>query len=368
MINSKGDISNKNNAKSLTDFDLNALLCREIASFDCGIEKFYKDKTVLVTGGGGSVGSELCRSLAALSPKKIIIFDICENGAYELLMELNAEFPEVSKAVEIGSVRDVNRLDFLFNKYKPEVVFHAAAHKHVPLMEENPEEAIKNNILGTYNVANAAEKYGVERFVLISTDKAVNPVGVMGVTKRISERIVLSRDKKTSFSAVRFGNVLGSAGSVVPLFKRQIERGGPVTLTDKRAERYFMSISEAARLLLSAGAMAGRGELFVLDMGKPVKIYDLAKNMIIRSGLVPEVDIEIREAGLRPGEKLLEELIITDESFTKTENDKIFVLRDTKVTESRAEGIISLIREAITEYEITGDKERLLSILKGCLV
>lgn len=322
-------------------------------------DAYYSGKTVLVTGGGGSIGSELCRQIAACSPKKLVIFDIYENNAYDIQQELIRKYGDaLDLVVEIGSVRDVARLDGVFEAYKPEVVVHAAAHKHVPLMEHSGTEAIKNNVFGTYNTANMAEKHGVEKFILISTDKAVNPTNVMGASKRLCEMVVQCRtDSKTAFCAVRFGNVLGSNGSVIPLFKRQIEAGGPITITDKRIIRYFMTIPEAAGLVMQAGAMANRGELFVLDMGKPVKIIDLAENMIRLSGFVPYKDIEITEVGLRPGEKLYEELLMKTESLTKTENKMIFIERDTPYTRAEVEEKLDKLRTAVTAAERTvGDK------------
>lgn len=336
----------------LRDFSIEDLLFRK--AMDVSNEEsfgFYRGKTVLVTGGGGSIGSELCRQIAQCAPKELIIFDIYENNAYDIQQELIRSYGDSLKlSVEIGSVRDVGRLDQLFANYRPEIVFHAAAHKHVPLMENCGAEAIKNNCIGTYNTANAAEKYGTEKFVLISTDKAVNPTNIMGASKRICEMIVQCRtDSKTSFCAVRFGNVLGSNGSVIPLFKRQIAEGGPVTITDKRIIRYFMTIPEASQLVVLAGAMAKKGELFVLDMGKPVKIYDLAVNMIQLSGLEPGVDIEIKEIGLRPGEKLYEELLMKTEQLDKTENNLIFVERDTPHTREEVDQKLSLLTKAIED-------------------
>ncbi len=314
---------------------------------------FYTGKTVLVTGGGGSIGSELCRQIAKLAPKKLIIFDIYENNAYDIQQELIRKYgASLDLAVEIGSVRDRNRLDAVFAFYRPEIVFHAAAHKHVPLMEHSNQEAIKNNCLGTYNTADMAEKYGVKKFILISTDKAVNPTNVMGASKRMCEMIIQCRtDSETAFAAVRFGNVLGSNGSVIPLFRRQIEAGGPVTVTDKRIIRYFMTIPEASGLVMQAGAMAKKGELFVLDMGKPVKIIELAENMIRLSGLIPYQDIDIVETGLRPGEKLYEELLIKTETLTKTENSMIFVERDTPYTRAEIEEKIAILKAAVAAAE-----------------
>ena len=311
--------------------------------------RYYEGKTVLVTGGGGSIGSEICRQIAKCNPAKLVIFDIYENNAYDIQQELRYSMGDkLNLAVEIGSVRDRQRLEGLFSQHKPQVVFHAAAHKHVPLMEHSASEAIKNNVFGTYNTADMAEKYGVEKFILISTDKAVNPTNIMGATKRLCEMVVQSRgDSKTQFAAVRFGNVLGSNGSVIPLFKKQIANGGPVTITDKRIIRYFMTIPEAAQLVMEAGAMAHKGELFVLDMGKPVRIYDLAVNMIKLSGLKPGRDIRIEEIGLRPGEKLYEELLIKTETLDKTDNDMIFIERDTPLSRRDVEEKLSILANSI---------------------
>ena len=336
----------------LREFSIEDLLFRKAVKVaDAQTVEFYAGKTVLVTGGGGSIGSELCRQIAACGPKKLVIFDIYENNAYDIQQELIRRYGgSLDLAVEIGSVRDPERLDGLFDRYRPDVVFHAAAHKHVPLMENCGPEAIKNNCLGTYNTANAAEKYGVKKFILISTDKAVNPTNIMGASKRICEMVIQCRtDSATSFAAVRFGNVLGSNGSVIPLFKRQIAEGGPVTITDKRIIRYFMTIPEASQLVILAGAMAKKGELFVLDMGKPVRIYDLAVNMIQLSGLEPHKDIRIEEIGLRPGEKLYEELLMKTEQLVKTDNDMIFIERDTPCTREEVEGKLRLLTGAIRD-------------------
>ena len=313
----------------------------------------YRDKVVLVTGGGGSIGSELCRGIAKSHPKRLIIFDIYENNAYDIQQELTRKYgSELDLCVEIGSVRDRKRLEAVFSYYKPEIVFHAAAHKHVPLMEHSNCEAIKNNVLGTYNTADMAEKYGAERFTLISTDKAVNPTNVMGASKRLCEMVVQCRiDSKTVFNAVRFGNVLGSNGSVIPLFKRQIDEGGPITITDKRIIRYFMTIPEAAGLVMQAGAMANHGELFVLDMGKPVKIIDLAENMIRISGYRPYEDIDIVETGLRPGEKLYEELLIKTEKLRKTDNDMIFIEEDKPYTRAEVDEKLEILKAAVADAE-----------------
>ena len=313
---------------------------------------FYAGKTVLVTGGGGSIGSELCRQIAKLSPARLIIFDIYENNAYDIQQELiRRHGKSLNLSVEIGSVRERARLEAVFAHYRPDIVFHAAAHKHVPLMEHSNQEAIKNNCLGTYNTADMAEKYGVKKFILVSTDKAVNPTNVMGASKRVCEMVVQCRtDSETVFAAVRFGNVLGSNGSVIPLFRRQIEAGGPITITDKRIIRYFMTIPEASGLVMQAGAMAKRGELFVLDMGKPVRILDLAENMIRLSGLVPYRDIDIVETGLRPGEKLYEELLIKTETLDKTENNMIFIEKDTPLTREEVEEKLDVLRAVVAEH------------------
>ena len=314
---------------------------------------YYEGKVVLVTGGGGSIGSELCRQVAACNPAKLIILDIYENNAYEIQQELIRKYKgSLDLCVEIASVRDIVRMDCIFKHYRPQIVFHAAAHKHVPLMEHSACEAIKNNVMGTYNTANMAEKYGAERFVLISTDKAVNPTNVMGASKRMCEMVVLSRrDSQTEFTAVRFGNVLGSNGSVIPLFRSQIERGGPVTITDKRIIRYFMTIPEASRLVMTAGSMAKDGELFVLDMGKQIHIIDLAENMIRMMGYTPYKDIDIVEIGLRPGEKLYEELLMDKDNLTKTSNSLIFIENDVPPTRAEVEEKLRILQDAVKAAE-----------------
>ncbi|SUY45679.1 capsular polysaccharide biosynthesis protein [Clostridium putrefaciens] len=317
---------------TIRDVSVEDLLGRDqIKLDDKGISEYIRNKVVMVTGGGGSIGSELCRQIAIFKPKELIIFDIYENNAYDIQNELKYNYPSLNLKVLIGSIRDKKRLDSIFSKYKPEVIFNAAAHKHVPLMEVSPGEAIKNNVFGTLNLAETADKYGVKKFVMISTDKAVNPTNVMGATKRICEMIVQAMDKvsKTEFVAVRFGNVLGSNGSVIPLFKNQIAKGGPLTLTHKEITRFFMLIPEAAQLVIQAGAYAKGGEIFVLDMGSPIKIYDLATDLIKLSGLVPNEDIEIKVTGLRPGEKLYEELLMSEEGLEETRHDKIFIGRPT---------------------------------------
>ena len=310
--------------------------------------ELLKDQTVFVSGGGGSIGSELVRQVAASGvAKTIIIFDIAENGAYEIQQEIRRNHPEVDLKVLIGSIRDEKRLCEIFEEYKPDFVYHAAAHKHVPLMEDSPKEAVKNNVFGTFNLAKTADKYGVKRFVMISTDKAVNPTNVMGATKRICEMIVQSFNKnsKTEYVAVRFGNVLGSNGSVIPLFKEQIEKGGPVTVTHPDIIRYFMLIPEAVSLVLQAGAYANGGEIFILDMGSPVKIRELAENLIRLSGHVPGEDIEIKYTGLRDGEKLYEELLISEEGIQKTQNNLIYIARPMEFDSERLFKRIDYMRE-----------------------
>ena len=352
----------------IREFKIEDLLFRNaIKLINDETRDFYRDRVVLVTGGGGSIGSELCRQIAACMPKKLIIFDIYENNAYDIQQELVRRYGEsLDLAVEIGSVRERARLDALFNYYRPEIVFHAAAHKHVPLMEHSNAEAIKNNVFGTYNTADMAERYGTKKFILISTDKAVNPTNVMGASKRMCEMVIrCRRDSKTSFSAVRFGNVLGSNGSVIPLFNRQIAQGGPITITDKRIIRYFMTIPEASGLVMTAGAMAERGELFVLDMGKPVKIYDLAVNMIKFSGLTPGVDIKIKEIGLRPGEKLYEELLVKKDNMQRTENNLIFIESEEPLLRDEVEDKLEILRDAVKENEGLIASEKITLAMKA---
>ena len=301
---------------------------------------YVSGKVVLVTGGGGSIGSELCRQVASHNPKQLIIFDIYENNAYDIQLELKEKYPDLDLVVLIGSVRNTHRIETVFEKYRPDIVYHAAAHKHVPLMEDSPNEAIKNNVFGTYKTAKAADKYGTKRFVLISTDKAVNPTNIMGASKRMCEMVVqmMNARSKTDFVAVRFGNVLGSNGSVIPLFKKQIEQGGPVTVTHPDIIRYFMTIPEAVSLVLQAGAYAKGGEIFVLDMGEPMKILDLAKNLIRLSGYTPDVDIPIVFTGLRPGEKLYEELLMNEEGMQDTPNKLIHIGKPIEFDMERFEG------------------------------
>ena len=316
------------NVNSIRNVDVLDLLGRDPIEVDIeSIMGYVKDKVIMVTGGGGSIGSELCRQLVSHMPKQLIIFDIYENNAYDIQQELKINYPDANVVTLIGSIRNVSRLESVFAQYKPDIVYHAAAHKHVPLMEVSPDEAVKNNVVGTWNVAKMADKYGVKKFVMISTDKAVNPTNVMGATKRICEMIVQTYNEisKTDFVAVRFGNVLGSNGSVIPLFKKQIEAGGPVTVTDPNIIRYFMTIPEAVSLVLQAGAYAKGGEIFILDMGEPVKIDDLAKNLIRLSGYTLGVDMEIKYTGLRPGEKLYEELLMKEEGLQETDNKLIHI-------------------------------------------
>lgn len=314
-----------------------------------GIGVFLENKTVMVTGGGGSIGSELCRQIVKYRPERLIIFDIYENNAYEIQMELMRHYPDLKITALIGSVRDYERLEKVFQEYYPQIIYHAAAHKHVPLMEESPNEAIKNNCKGTYNVAKLADIYEVENFTLISTDKAVRPTNIMGASKRVCEMIIQSyakKSKKTRYAAVRFGNVLGSNGSVIPLFLKQIEEGGPVTVTHKEITRFFMTIPEAVSLVLQASLFAKGGEIFVLDMGKPVKIYELAENLIRMKGYKPNEDIMIEVVGLRPGEKLYEELLMDEEGLTKTANEMIFVGQPINISESFWDELNDLIHAA----------------------
>lgn len=357
----------ENSKRVVRPFNIEDLLFRNALKLtDRGMNSFYRGKTVLVTGGGGSIGSEICRQIARRHPKKLIILDIYENNAYDIQQELIRRYKDkLDLEVEIASVREIERLDAIFDHYRPQIVFHAAAHKHVPLMEHSSCEAIKNNVFGTYNVANVSEKYGVEKFILISTDKAVNPTNIMGASKRLCEMVVQCRaDSDTSFSCVRFGNVLGSNGSVIPLFKDQIEKGGPITITDKRIIRYFMTIPEAAQLVMEAGYMADRGELFVLDMGQPIKILDLAENMIKLSGYRPYEDIDIVEVGLRPGEKLYEELLIKTESLDKTENNLIFIERDRAISRKEVEDKLTVLRNVLADAKTEIDSCKVKRAMK----
>lgn len=351
---------------SIRPVEIEELLGRESIRLDLKeISSYVNDKVVLVTGGGGSIGSELCRQIAAYGAKHLLIFDIYENNAYDIEQELRRTYPEIHMTALIGSVRDVGCLEKIFEQYHPQLVFHAAAHKHVPLMETSPNEAIKNNVFGTYNTARLANEYGAEKFVLISTDKAVNPTNIMGASKRMCEMVVqmMSRHSKgTQFAAVRFGNVLGSNGSVIPLFKKQIAEGGPVTVTHPDIIRYFMTIPEAVSLVLTAGSYAKGGEIFVLDMGEPVKILDLATNLIKLSGLKPGTDIEIRFSGLRPGEKLFEELLMAEEGLHKTKNNLIFIGEPIEMDDEKFLRQLAELKDACYK-EVTDVKERVSEIV-----
>ena len=354
-------IKNKSLLQNLRDVEIEDLLGREpIILANENIGELIKGKSILVTGGGGSIGSELCRQIAKFNPSRLIIFDIYENNLYNIEMELKQNhYDEKFEIVAIvGSVRDKKRLEQVFKKYNPYLVFHAAAHKHVPLMEVSPLEAIKNNVFGTYNVANYADKYSVKRFILISTDKAVNPTNIMGATKRMCEMIIqaFNQKSKTEFAAVRFGNVLGSNGSVLPLFKKQISAGGPVTVTHKEITRFFMTIPEAVSLVLQAMSYAKGGEIFVLDMGEPVKIYDLAVSLIKLSGLEPNVDIPIEITGLRPGEKLYEELLMSEEGLQTTAHNKIFIGKPSDITYEQMLKKLGKLEEIIQNENISVNK------------
>ena len=346
MINGEVSVS------KLRKVEIEDLLGREVIQVKIDeVVKYVSGKTVLVTGGGGSIGSELCRQVAAHEPKQLIIFDIYEINAYDIQQELKNSYPDLNLVVLIGSVRNSHRINSVFEKYRPDIVYHAAAHKHVPLMEDSPNEAIKNNVFGTYKTALAADRYGTKRFVLISTDKAVNPTNIMGASKRICEMIIqmMNQHSETDFVAVRFGNVLGSNGSVIPLFKKQIEKGGPVTVTHPDIIRYFMTIPEAVSLVLQAGALAKGGEIFVLDMGEPVKILDLALNLIRLSGYKPYEDIDIEFTGLRPGEKLYEELLMNEEGLKETPNKLIHIGMPIKFDEEKFCRQLKMLKEAADE-------------------
>ena len=343
-----GDVS----ISKLKDVDVNDLLGRDPITVDLdSIMGYVADKVVMVTGGGGSIGSELCRQIASHNPKQLVIVDIYENTTYDIQQELRRNYPELDLVVLIASVRNTKRMDLIFDKYRPEIVYHAAAHKHVPLMEDSPNEAVKNNVLGTWKVVQAADKYNVKRFVMISTDKAVNPTNIMGATKRICEMIIQTYNNrsKTEYVAVRFGNVLGSNGSVIPLFKKQIEAGGPVTVTHPDIIRYFMTIPEAVSLVLQAGAYAKGGEIFVLDMGEPVKIVDLARNLILLSGHIPDEDIQIVFTGLRPGEKLYEEMLMKEEGMQETANKLIHIGKPIQMDEEKFLKQLEEIKEHVVE-------------------
>ncbi|MDR0513781.1 MAG: polysaccharide biosynthesis protein [Coriobacteriaceae bacterium] len=339
---------------TLRDVDLADLLGREEIVLNTRVVSGYiAGQTILVTGGGGSIGSELCRQLCRVAPARIVVFDIYENDAYMLEQELKADYDDIEIVVEIGSVCDERRIDEVFARYRPGVVFHAAAHKHVPLMEACPREAIQNNVFGTLNTVQAADRHGAARFIFISTDKAVNPTSVMGATKRMGEMVVqhLAQTSQTVFTAVRFGNVLGSEGSVIPVFKRQIAMGGPVTVTHPDIERYFMTIPEAARLVVQAGGMAHGGEIFILDMGEPVKIFDLAKSLIQLSGRVPDVDIRIEFIGLRTGEKMYEELLMNDENTLPTDNSSIMISTGTEIGYDEVVQKLDLLRDSLANSD-----------------
>lgn len=350
------DILDSEVGLSVRDVRIEDLLERDPIVLDNdGISSLVGGKVVMVSGGGGSIGSELCRQIMRFSPERLIIVDIYENNAYDIQMELNSKYPGNQPVVLIASIRDKERIDEIFDKYRPDIVFHAAAHKHVPLMEHSPGEAIKNNVFGTYNLATAADRFGVEKFVMISTDKAVNPTNIMGASKRLCEMIIQCMEKvsATDFVAVRFGNVLGSNGSVIPLFERQIEEGGPVKVTHKDVTRFFMTIPEAAQLVIQAACYANGGEIFVLDMGKPVKIYDLAENLIRLSGHTPGVDIKIEIIGLRPGEKLYEELLMDQEGLESTKHSKIFIGRPMTIEMNVLEEKLKLLKEAVDSKDNT---------------
>lgn len=351
ILPSISDLKDVNNlSASIRNVEIEDLLGRApIKINDKSVLNYVTDKVILVTGGGGTIGSELCRQIAFHSPKQLIIFDVYENNAYDIQNELKYKYPDLNLVTLIGSVRDTKRLDYVFRKYRPEIVYHAAAHKHVPLMEESPNETIKNNVFGTFKTVQMADKYGTNKFVLISTDKAVNPTNIMGASKRICEMIVQTFNNRsdTDFVAVRFGNVLGSNGSVIPLFKKQIEHGGPVTVTDPNIIRYFMTIPEAVSLVLQAGANAKGGEIFVLDMGQPMKILSLAENLIKLSGFVPYKDIQIEFTGLRPGEKLYEELLMSEEGLTDTENELIHIGKPIDIDEKFLFEVIEEMRNVM---------------------
>jgi len=348
------------NISSIRDVEIADLLGRkEIHLNNEKISEYIEGKTVLVTGGGGSIGSELCRQIAKLHPKLLIILDIYENNAYDIENELKRDHPNLNLLVLITTVTDKKKIDWIFRIYRPETVFHAAAHKHVPLMENNPDEAIKNNVFGTLNVSSSAHNFGAEKFILISTDKAVNPTNIMGASKRICEMIVQSMDdlsEKTRYVAVRFGNVLGSNGSVIPLFKEQIRNGGPITLTHRDIVRYFMTIPEAVQLVMQAGTYAKGGEIFVLDMGDPVKIYDLAENLIRLSGYEPHKEIEIKITGLRAGEKLYEELLMAEEGLKSTPNKLIFVGRIEGIDKKKLNKMLEDLEKDVYDDGVSGDR------------
>ena len=358
-------LENTDGRRQLRDFSIEDLLYRNaIDVIDEKTAAWYRGKNVLITGGGGSIGAELARQIAKIGPSRLTLLDNYENGVYDIQQELLTRYPGINLKVEIANICDADGIQRILDNNTPDIVLHAAAHKHVPLMERNVMEAVKNNVFGTLNMVEACERNGVKRFIMISTDKAVNPTNVMGATKRMCEMIVQSRKgDKTSFSATRFGNVLGSNGSVIPLFRKQIANGGPVTITDKRITRFFMTIPEASQLVMTSGAMAKNGELYVLDMGQPVKINDLAEEMIRLSGLEPYKDIDIVETGLRPGEKLYEELLIRTEEMDKTENDLIFIERDKPLSEEEIWEKLRILREALATGHNSAVKEALMIVV-----
>ena len=351
-------ITQTNLYSTLRDVEIEDLLGRDPIELDNNnIRGIVNGKVVLVTGGGGSIGEELCRQIMLHNPKQLVMLDIYENSLYNIELEIKTKYPNNDIRAVIANIREADRIDAIFEKYKPEIVFHAAAHKHVPLMENNPTEAIKNNVFGTNNLINSADRYGAKRFILISTDKAVNPTNIMGASKRLCEMIIQSKDRvsNTEYVAVRFGNVLGSNGSVVPLFKKQIKAGGPLTVTDKEVTRYFMTIPEAVALVLQAITYAKGGEIFVLDMGEPVKIYDLAKSIIDLYGLKLGEDIDIEITGMRPGEKLYEELLMAEENLQETNHEKIFITESMDFTTEEIEEKLSLLSETIRDENVSKD-------------
>ena len=361
-------ITEENLYHSLRDVGIEDLLGRDPIELDNhNIKNLIQNHVVLVTGAGGSIGSELCRQIMIHNPKQILILDNYENSLYDIELELKTNHPNNDIRAIVANIRERERLDAIFEEFSPEVVFHAAAHKHVPLMENNPTEAIKNNVFGTYNLVNCSDKYGVKRFILISTDKAVNPTNIMGATKRLCEMIIQAKDKesKTEYVAVRFGNVLGSNGSVVPLFKKQLANGGPLTVTHKEITRFFMTIPEAVALVLQAITYAEGGEIFVLDMGEPVKIYDLAKSLIELSGYTLGEDMEIEITGMRPGEKLYEELLMDEENLEKTKHEKIFITEPMDMTMNDVEDKLDMFREILNHEDTT--KEEIKETMKLCV-
>lgn len=354
------------NLEKVRDVDIRDVLGREEVLLDSNlIAKYIENEVVLVSGAGGSIGSELCRQISRFKPKQLIMLDIYENGVFELQNELKKIFPTMTYEVKIASVRDKKMMHEIVKRYQPAVIFHAAAHKHVPLMEANPKAAVKNNVFGTLNLAQAAHEHGVKRFVMISTDKAVNPTNIMGASKRLCEMIVQSLDKvsSTEFVAVRFGNVLGSNGSVIPIFKKQINDGGPVTVTHPEITRYFMTIPEASQLVLQAGALARGGEIFILDMGEPVKILNLAEDVIRLSGYEPYEDIQIVFSGLRPGEKLYEELLLAEEGMTKTPHEKIFVGKPSEIDFNSVFTQLEQFRESLIDMDDESVKEKMIEFV-----